>query len=108
MADQKRKPVHRCHCCECRSRGDQDVLEYHRSINRVIPELDERSRRLFAGLLARQFGRSGLQRVSEITGLSRVTIRRGLRECEQSQPGEGDHVRRAGGGRKPVEKKLPK
>ena len=71
-------------------------------------EFDERSRRLFAGLLAKQFGRGGVQRVNEITGLSRGTIRRGVRECESSQPAELDRIRRAGGGRKLVEKKLPR
>ncbi len=82
MADRKRKQFHRCSCGECKSRRHPDVAEYHRSINRVLVELDERSRRLFAGLLARQLGRGGIQRVLEITGLSRVTIRRGLRECD--------------------------
>jgi len=71
-------------------------------------ELDERSRRLFAGLLAKQIGLGGLQRVSEITGLSRVTIRRGVRECEKTEPSDFDRIRRAGGGRKLTEKKLPK
>lgn len=71
-----------------------------------MPELDERSRRLFAGLLARQLGRGGIHRVLEITGLSRVTIRRGLRECDKSQPADLDRVRCAGGGRKLVEKKA--
>lgn len=71
-----------------------------------MQELDERSRRLFAGLLARQFGRGGIQRVFEITGLSRVTIRRGLRECEKLQPAELDRIRSAGGGRKLIEKKF--
>ena len=70
-----------------------------------MQELDERSRRLFAGLLARQLGRGGIQRVLEITGLSLVTIRRGLRECGKAQPSDLDRVRRAGGGRKLIEKK---
>ena len=69
-------------------------------------ELDERNRRLFAGLLARQLGRGGIQRVSEITGLSRVTIRRGFRECDESQPADPGRVRRVGGGRKLIEKKA--
>ena len=67
-------------------------------------ELDERSRRLFAGLFARQLGRGGIQRVLEITGFSRVTIRRGLHECNESQAADSDRVRRAGGGRKLIEK----
>lgn len=70
-----------------------------------MKELDERSRRLFAGLLARQFGRGGKQRVLEITGLSRMTILRGLRECNESQPADLNRVRCAGGGRKLIEKK---
>ena len=106
MADRKRKRLHRCCCRECGSRRNEEVAEYHRSINRVMLELDERSRRLFAGLLARQLGRGGIQRVSEITGLTRITIRRGLRECDESQPAELDRVRRAGGGRKLIEKKA--
>lgn len=73
-----------------------------------MAEFDERSRRLFAGLLAKQIGRGGIQRVAEITGLSRVTIRRGVRECERSQPSELNRVRAAGGGRKLIEKKFPK
>jgi len=108
MADQNRKRIYRCCCQECKSRGNAEALDYHRSINRVMVELDERSRRLFSGLLAKQISRGGLQRVSEITGLSRVTIRRGVRECEQTDPSDCDRIRRAGGGRKLIEKKLPK
>ncbi len=106
MADRKRKQFHRCSCGECKSRRHPDVAEYHRAINRVMLGLDERSRRLFAGLLARQLGRGGIQRVLEITGLSRVTIRRGLRECDESQPADLARVRCAGGGRKLIEKKA--
>lgn len=106
MADRKRKRIHRCCCAECKSCRNPETAEYHRSINRVIREFDERSRRLFAGLLARQLGRGGIQRVLEITGLSRVTIRRGVRECDEAQPEELGRVRRLGGGRKLVEKKA--
>ena len=69
-------------------------------------ELDERSRRLFGGLLARQLGRGGIVRVVEITGLSRMTIRRGIRECEAGQTIDGRRIRRSGGGRQLVEKKI--
>jgi hypothetical protein len=106
MADKNRKRVHRCRCGGCRSRSDAELVAYHRAINRVMVELDERSRRLFAGILARQRGRGGVQEAAEITGLSRVTIRRGLRESERGQAESSDRVRRPGGGRKSVEKKL--
>ena len=98
--------IHRCGCRECRIRRNREIIEYHRAINRVMVELDERSRRLFAGVLARQLGRGGIQRLREITGLTRVTIRRGLRECQQAQGGDADRIRHEGGGRKRVEKKV--
>ena len=106
MADTGRRRIHRCRCRICRSRSDFEVVAYHRAINRVMAELDERSRRLFAGLLARQGGHGGIQEVAEITGLSRITIRRGLRESERGQAESSSRVRRRGGGRKCVEKKL--
>jgi hypothetical protein len=105
MADKNCKRFHRCRCRGCRSRSDTELVAYHRAINRVIAELDERSRRLFAGIVARQLGHGGIQQVAEITGLSRVTIRRGLRESELGQAESSDRVRRPGGGRKRVEKK---
>ena len=108
MADLNRKLMHRCCCQECTSRRNAKFVEYHHSINLVMVEFDERSRRLFAGLLAKQIGRGGIQRVAEITGVSRVTIRSGVRECERSQPSEFNRVRAPGGGRKLIEKKVPK
>ena len=44
--------------------------------------LDERERRLFAGSLANMLGRGGLKRVSELTGMSRVTVLKGQAESE--------------------------
>ena len=106
MADTGHRRIHRCRCRGCRSRRDTELVAYHRAINRVMVELDERSRRLFAGILARQHGHGGIWQVAEITGLSRMTVRRGLRETERGQAQSSDRVRRPGGGRKCVEKKL--
>ena len=102
-----RKTVHRCQCVECKNRKSSTRTD-HRSINQVMLKLDERSRRLFAGLLARQIGRGGIARVVEITGLSRMTIRRGIRECQLGQSGDGHQIRQPGGGRKSIEKKILK
>jgi transposase len=71
------------------------------------PVLDERARRLWAAVEARSIGRGGISRVSEATGLSRVTIRAGLKEIGHPHPawaGEADagRIRRPGGGRKPL------
>ena len=102
-----RKGIHVCGCLVCRTRRDPDVVEYHRAINRVVVELDERGRRLFAGLLAKQLGRGGIQRLAEITGLNRMTIRRGLRELSRVGFQPSNRVRGPGGGRKRTEKKAP-
>jgi len=69
--------------------------------------LDERARRLWAAVEARAIGRGGIVRVAEATGLSRGTIRAGLRELDtQAQADERrstiGRLRRPGGGRKPL------
>ena len=73
----------------------------------LAPFLDERTRRLWAAVEARTLGRGGLMRVAEATGLSRATIRAGLRELSgrrpvELQPVTGERLRRPGGGRRPL------
>jgi len=58
---------------------------------------DERGRRVFAASEARAAGRGGLAAVSEITGLARSTIGRGLKDLNGPPPPAG-RVRRTGGG----------
>jgi hypothetical protein len=105
MAATGRKRIHWCRCRECRSGRKSELMAQHRAINRVLTDLDERGRRLFAGLLARQQGRGGIQQVATITGLSRTTVRRGWLESERGQTQASGRVRRPGGGRKCIEKK---
>src|SRR6266481_4127351 len=71
------------------------------------PLLDERARRLWAAVEARAIGRGGVIRVAEATGLSRGTIRAGLRELDAPASIEegrspAGRLRRPGGGRKPL------
>jgi DeoR/GlpR family transcriptional regulator of sugar metabolism len=73
----------------------------------VLTSLDERGRRLFAGLLARERGHGGVVALARITGLSRTTIRRGLLELERDGAEPAGRVRGPGGGRKRAEKKTP-
>lgn len=69
--------------------------------------LNEKNRRRFAGVLAQQWGRGGVQRVIEITGLSRNTIVRGGDETHRLETKSiATRVRQAGGGRKVVEKTI--
>ncbi|MGH8057345.1 MAG: ISAzo13 family transposase, partial [Candidatus Entotheonellia bacterium] len=52
----------------------------------LAPLLDERTRRLWAAVEARAIGRGGIVRVAEATGLSRATIRAGLRDLASQHP----------------------
>ncbi len=89
----------------CRQHPSSAVAEHHRAINRVLTTLDEKNRRRFVGLLALQWGRGGVQRLIEITGLSRNTIVRGRTELQHPRRApRRARVRQAGAGRKRVEK----
>lgn len=66
--------------------------------------LDEKMRRLYAGLEALKTGRGGDARIASLLGLDVGTVARGRQEL-LTQDVEVDRVRRAGGGRKALEKK---
>ncbi|MBI2922465.1 MAG: ISAzo13 family transposase [Planctomycetes bacterium] len=77
--------------------GDEDL---RRKMHVMLPILDERARRLYAAAEARSLGRGGISAVARVSGMTRVTIRKGMAELESgASPGEG-RIRRMGGGRK--------
>ena len=69
--------------------------------------LNEKQRRLYAGLEALKTGHGGDARIAALLGLDVGTVARGRGEL-LAQDVDIDRVRRAGGGRKPVEKKRQK
>jgi hypothetical protein len=69
--------------------------------------LDEKQRRLYAGLESLKLGYGGDRRIAEFVGMDPHTVAKGRRELI-AQDFEIDRTRKAGGGRKPVEKKRPK
>jgi len=72
-----------------------------------LSTLDERQRRLYAGLESLRLGHGGDSRLAELTGLDAHTIAKGRAELLQ-RDGEFDRVRRPGGGRHALEKKRQK
>jgi len=75
----------------------------------MLPELNERQRRLFLATEAKAIGYGGITLVSKISRVSRVTITEGIHELEASD-NDGTEIiecRRRGGGRKPAELKQP-
>lgn len=69
--------------------------------------LDEKQRRLYAGLESMKLGRGGDKKVARLFGLDVHTVAKGRKELWRGEI-EGDRVRRAGGGRKLLEKKRLK
>ena len=65
--------------------------------------LDERQRRLFAGLEALKCGWGGDRRIARLLGIDPSTVASGRRQLVERDV-ELDRVRRAGGGRRPTEK----
>ena len=75
-------------------------------MNLLLSRLDEQQRRWYVALEAKKLGHGGVTLLSQITGLSVDTIRRGRDELDEelnSRP--VDCVRLPGGGRPRVEKK---
>ena len=67
---------------------------------RFYASLNERQRRHFAALEAKELGHGGIKQVSEAFGISVVTIREGLRELEANDQLSPGRIRKEGGGRK--------
>src|ERR1700691_4042240 len=67
---------------------------------------DERGRRLFAASEARAAGHGGVAAGSEIPGIARSTIGRGLTDLDAAPLG-GGRVRREGGGPTPLTQRNP-
>ena len=72
---------------------------------KVLRTLNEAQRRWLVGREALRYGRGGIQRMTEASGLSKPTILKGIRELHGRGRlvGEEGRVRKPGGGRKPVE-----
>lgn len=68
--------------------------------------LDERQRRLYAGLEAHKAGYGGDRKIADFLGLDVHTVARGRQELLAGEI-ERQRIRKAGAGRKPTEKKSP-
>jgi hypothetical protein len=78
-----------------------DAVAIRMRYEAVAGHLDERGLRLFAAIEARAAGRGGIAAVSQITGIARSTIGRGLKDLEgEAAEWPYGRVRRSGGGRK--------
>jgi transposase len=69
----------------------------------ILPTLNEAQARWYVAREAIALGRGGIKAMEELTGMSRPTILRGIRELKEGDLPEEGRVRRQGGGRKRLE-----
>ncbi len=99
--------VRDCQCPHCQQTTSHPDQERHHLMNLLLSHLDEAQRRWYVALEASRVGHGGDRLLSQITGLDEKTIRRGRKELADSLAAvPSERVRRAGGGRRPVETKI--
>lgn len=102
-----RKPGYECRCESCREVRDLGVVTEHRQLNLLLDRLDERQRRWVVAHEAMKIGHGGFERMATITGMHAETIRRGRDELNAGLENcPVDRIRRPGGGRPRLEKKI--
>jgi len=87
--------------------GEAVPDELKAAIVLFVSMLDEKQRRLYAGLESFKLGHGGDRKIAELTDMDVHTVARGRRDL-LSQDVDAERVRKAGGGRKRVEKKRRK
>jgi hypothetical protein len=92
--------------------SDNQVIEKIRDkYEKLLPYLNEKTRRIWAGIEAKSLGWGGVTQVALATGLSRTTIQKGIRSLEEeSRSGKtannNPRIRAPGGGRKLLEVRM--
>jgi Rhodopirellula transposase DDE domain len=97
--------------CRCQDGGMSANAEVLRCIGPELelglPLLDERSRRLVLGMVARAAGKGGTGAVARLTGASWQTVADGVAELGAGEVAPAGRVRRPGGGRKKLAETDP-
>jgi hypothetical protein len=105
MEDRFDSSVSRCCVLGITCRAMIDLVGIQQRWDADGAKRDERGRRVFAASEARAAGYGGLAALSEITGLARSTIGRGLKDLDAA-PLRG-RIRREGGGGQPLTERDP-
>jgi hypothetical protein len=75
----------------------EDVEPMEERINRMMPILNEKQKRLFLASEARSLGRGGIARVCRTSGCSKNTVRAGIAELNANNE-PNDRIRKRGAG----------
>ena len=103
-----KRAIHQCECPNCQQPVDHPDKELHQQMNLFLSRLDEQQRRWYVALEAKKLGHGGATLMSQITGMSMDTIRRGRDELDNGLADRPvERIRLPGGGRPRVEKNSP-
>jgi len=85
------------------------AIEDHSIMIKLLDTLDEAQKRWFVGREAMLLGHGGVKRMCEVSGLSKPTVIKGVKELRDQQAlrPAGGRIRQVGGGRKPLEQQDP-
>ncbi len=85
------------------------IIQDHSILVKVLDTLDEAQKRWLVGREAMLLGRGGVKRMCEVSGLSKPTVIKGVKELRSQRAlrPEGGRIRQAGGGRKTLEERDP-
>lgn len=76
---------------------------------RLLPILNEAQSRLYVAVKARGLGHGGISQLTELTGMSRPTIAKGIKELQGGiAPERATLIRKVGGGRQRLDRADPK
>jgi hypothetical protein len=87
---------------------EADVVVIVKRIETVVPTLNEYQTRRYLSAEAKAIGYGGISLISRLSGMSRQTLTRGVKELDRTDTimPEGRN-RKSGGGRKPIWEKQP-
>lgn len=74
-----------------------------KQVLKILNRLNEFQSRLYVAREAISFGRGGIKLMNEITGMSRTTIIKGIKELKEESLELNNRIRKEGGGRKKLE-----
>lgn len=80
----------------------EELKIYKQKYTQLLPELPERSRRLVVAADAKARGRGGISFMQRASGISRVTITKGMQELDAGTSLPVERNRKPGAGRKPI------
>jgi hypothetical protein len=84
-----------------------NVLALKTRIDAVLPTLNEYQSRIYLAAEAKAIGYGGITLVSRLSGVSRPTLTKGVKELVNSEVLEQGRCRKAGGGRKSITETQP-